>query len=79
MKKLLKLSWVILLLAGCKTQNINFTVPEKTLPARFQQYEDSTSIVDIKWRDYFGDSQLEALIDTALASNIDLNIALERI
>lgn len=79
MKKLLKLSWIILLLAGCKTQNINFTVPEKTLPERFQQYEDSTTIADIKWRDYFGDPSLEALIDTALASNLDLKIALERI
>lgn len=79
MKKLLKLSWIILLLAGCKTQNINFTVPEKTLPERFQQYEDSTSIADIKWRDYFGDPSLEALIDTALTSNLDLKIALERI
>jgi multidrug efflux system outer membrane protein len=79
MNKLFKFSWVILLLAGCKTQNINFTVPEKTLPERFQRYEDSTNIADIKWRNYFGDSYLEALIDTALINNIDLKIALERI
>lgn len=66
-------------MAGCKTQNINFTVPEKTLPDTFQQSGDSTSIADIKWQDYFGDANLEALIDTALANNLDLKIALERI
>ncbi len=79
MKQLLKLSWVILFLAGCKTQNINLTIPEKTLPESFQRYSDSTTIADIKWRDYFADSKLSALIDTALVNNLDLKIALERI
>lgn len=79
MKKLFKLTWVILLLAGCKTRNIHFTVPERTLPASFQRYADTTTIADIQWRNYFADPQLVALIDTALANSPDLKIALERI
>lgn len=79
MKTLFKLTWVILLLTGCKTRNIHLTVPERTLPERFQRYTDSTTIADIKWRDYFADAHLVALIDTALANNPDLKIAMERI
>ena len=79
MKKLFNLIGLILLLAGCKTRNIHFTVPERTLPASFQRYADTTTIADIRWRDYFADPHLVALIDTALAHNPDLKIAMERI
>ena len=79
MKLVLKYTAIILLLAGCKTPNINFTIPEKTLPERFQRYGDSTTIAELKWRDYFGDPHLAALIDTALVHNPDMNVALERI
>lgn len=70
---------MILLVAGCKTRNIHFTVPERTLPGSFQRYADTTTIANIQWRDYFADPQLVALIDTALSNNPDLQIALERI
>lgn len=79
MKRLFKWTWVILLLAGCKTPNIHFTVPERTLPGSFQRYADTTTIAHIAWRDYFADPHLVALIDTALANNPDLKIAFERI
>ncbi len=79
MKKLFKGIGLLLLVAGCKTPNINFTVPERTLPERFQRYSDSTTIADIRWKDYFGDPYLVALVDTALAYNPDMQIALERI
>lgn len=79
MKKLFNLIGLILLLAGCKTRNIHFTVPERTLPASFQRYADTTTIADIRWRDYFADPHLVALIDTALEYNPDLKIAMERI
>ena len=46
MKILFKLTWVILLLAGCKTRNIHFTVPERSLPGSFQRYSDTTTIAD---------------------------------
>jgi len=79
MKKLFNLIGLILLLAGCKTRNIHFTIPEQTLPVSFQRYADSTTIADMQWRDYFADRHLVTLIDTALTRNPDLNIALERI
>lgn len=79
MKRLFKISCVSLLIAGCTTQNINLTIPQKTLPDSFQNSSDATSIADIKWKEYFSDANLVALIDTALANNPDLKIALERI
>ena len=41
--------------------------------------EDSTSIGDILWREFFDDENLKALIDTALANNADLATARFRI
>jgi outer membrane protein TolC len=40
---------------------------------------DSVGIAAQKWRDFFGDEQLTALIDTALSENFDLLIATQRI
>ena len=41
--------------------------------------EDSTSMGDILWRDFFDDENLKALIDTALANNADMETARLRI
>lgn len=40
---------------------------------------DTNNMASIKWREYFKDPYLAALIDTALANNLDLKIALQRI
>ncbi len=76
--KLVLLS-VAVFLVGCKTQNINFTVPERTLPERYLNSLDTTNLGQIKWREYFTDAYLVSLLDSALEHNIDRKIALERI
>ncbi|AJR03961.1 TolC family protein [Siansivirga zeaxanthinifaciens] len=53
----------------------NTTVPEQYS----NQSIDSANIASIKWRDYFSDPYLIALIDTALVNNQELNIMLQRI
>jgi NodT family efflux transporter outer membrane factor (OMF) lipoprotein len=51
-----------------------------TLASRLTQTEpDTTTIAALRWRDYFQDSLLVALIDTALQSNFTLQMALQRI
>lgn len=62
-------------------------VPSKTLleensdvPMRYQnQLEDSLNSASIRWKDFFSDPYLNALIDTALIKNQELNIMLQRV
>src|SRR5690606_13587778 len=41
--------------------------------------DDSTSIAFIPWRDFFNDVTLQTLIDTAIAHNMDLQLAIKNI
>lgn len=65
--------------SSCKTLNTNLTIAEKTIPTSFQLSADTTTIAKINWRTYFADPLLIQLIDTALAGNFDLKMALQRI
>ena len=51
----------------------------KGVPAQYGQSSDSTNSARTKWRDYFTDPYLTALIDTALRNNQELNINLQDI
>lgn len=70
---------VMLLLGGCvpvlqitKTEN-------RSVPASFNNSQDTTNTTKIKWKEYFNDQNLIALIDTALKNNQELNITLQEI
>lgn len=66
--------------SGCKTLSTKVSIPEKKIPESYNlSLTDSTNIATINWREYFADSLLLKLIDTALAGNPDLQIALQRI
>ena len=72
--------FALLIFSGCKTLNTNLTIPEKKIPSSFSSAStDTTSIAEINWRKYFANDILVKLIDTALANNFDLQIALQRI
>lgn len=72
--------FALLIFGGCKTLNTNLSIHEKKIPASFTSPPiDTTSIAKINWRNYFADELLVKLIDTALASNFDLQIALQKI
>ncbi|WP_456462212.1 TolC family protein [Reichenbachiella sp.] len=49
------------------------------IPEQFDQSQDSTNTADMRWRNYFTDPNLVALIDTALANNQELNIFMQEI
>jgi NodT family efflux transporter outer membrane factor (OMF) lipoprotein len=51
----------------------------KTTPASFNGVQDTTNTAKIKWRQYFTDPNLVALIDTALRNNQELNITIREI
>ncbi|GAB3717933.1 TolC family protein [Spirosoma flavus] len=51
----------------------------KPIPVTFAGQRDSVGIASQNWRNFFADPNLVQLIDTALAGNLDLRIATQRI
>ncbi|GAB3002917.1 TolC family protein [Cyclobacterium sediminis] len=49
------------------------------MPETFLDIEDSASIGDISWEEFFNDPNLVSLIETGLENNLDILTALERI
>lgn len=79
--KSLILSSLTITFSGCSSLDTHLSIPEKAVPASFQDQESSTttSIANIDWRQYFADPHLVKLIDTAVSNNLDLQMALQRI
>ena len=73
-----------LLLASCKVGR-NYVRPETGLAdtflgaARPDSLTDTANIADIPWSDFFTDSMLMMLIDSAIANNFDMQAALKNI
>jgi NodT family efflux transporter outer membrane factor (OMF) lipoprotein len=51
----------------------------KAVPTSYSNTQDSTNTAKIKWKEFFTDPNLSALIDTALRNNQELNIILQEI
>jgi NodT family efflux transporter outer membrane factor (OMF) lipoprotein len=49
------------------------------VPEYYNQNQDTANVSTIQWRNYFNDVYLQALIDTALINNQELNIVLQEI
>ena len=85
MKNFINIKHVIVFCIGvviwsCNAPKIVFKESENTIPKQFTNTTlDSTSIAKISWRDYFKDTYLNALIDSALVNNQELNIVLQEI
>ena len=66
---------------SCKVPALVTTKTEnKNVPVSFSSLQDaSANAASIKWKDYFTDNYLKALIDTALKNNQELAITLQEI
>ena len=64
---------------ACKTPSVGLKTANTELPESYNSSQDSTNTAKVKWKDYFTDPYLNALIDTALANNQELNIMLQEI
>lgn len=77
------LIWGLLLMIslwGCKTPQVVTKTENKFIPESFTDTPGNNNVISsTNWRDYFSDSYLIALIDTALANNQELNIMLQEI
>jgi outer membrane protein, multidrug efflux system len=83
MKNYFRYGIIIFLMAvvSCRTGK-NYQRPTVLLPERFSAdslSQDTSSIADISWRNYFSDSILRRLIDNGLVLNFDLQFALRNI
>ncbi len=83
MNNYLKIGLVLIsllsVITSCKTPSNTARTPSKQFPSNFSQIEDSLNIANLSWKNYFTDSFLIDLIDTALVNNQELNITLQEI
>ncbi|MDJ1502987.1 TolC family protein [Xanthocytophaga agilis] len=70
---------ILLLVTACSVPTTSVRTENKKVPASFNNSQDSTNTAKIRWRDFFTDPNLVALIDTALKNNQELNITLQEI
>jgi outer membrane protein, multidrug efflux system len=65
--------------AACSIPAIVERSVNKTVPAGYNNSQDTTNTAKVKWKQFFPDPYLTALIDTALKNNQELNITLQEI
>ncbi|WP_247237590.1 TolC family protein [Telluribacter sp. SYSU D00476] len=65
--------------AACKTPAIVTKTENRVVSASFNGSQDTTNSARIRWREFFTDPNLVALIDTALTNNQELNITRQEI
>ncbi len=72
------LSFVLLMVGfpACKTPGILTRNENKNMPEAYLTNKDTNNTASIKWKEFFTDSLLISLIDTALVNNQELNITL---
>lgn len=66
-------------MTACKDLKIAFKTENKYTPEAYQSSKDTTNTANIKWKSFFKDQYLIALIDTALKNNQELNITMQEI
>lgn len=65
--------------ASCKMFKEPLRVENRKVPASYRTSVDTVNSARIAWRNYFTDTNLVKLIDTALANNQELNITMQEI
>lgn len=73
------ISFLSLLYSSCTGPSLVQRTENKSTPASFNNAQDTTNTAKVKWKEFFTDPYLTALIDTALMNNQELNIVLQEI
>lgn len=71
---------MLILLCSCSIPSS--MIPRKQhddVPVTYQKSTDTLNLAQVRWKEFFTDSNLVALIDTALRNNQELNIVLQEI
>jgi len=70
--KIIKYTGIIglsLLYSACTIPAAHLKQENKNVPANYIDVQDTVNVAKIKWKDFFLDPYLNALIDTALLNN----------
>lgn len=70
---------VLLSLASCNTTKLVEKDANTNVPEQYAAAQDTINSGTVKWKDYFADPYLNALIEEALNNNQELNITLQEI
>ncbi|MBL7952560.1 MAG: TolC family protein [Flavobacteriales bacterium] len=73
------LSLALLLLLSSCVPALKVREARKNAPATYASTTDTTDAASVPWRTFFTDPNLQALIDSALANNQELNIVLQEV
>jgi len=73
------LTIVGIVISSCKAPDLGRQNVYKSVPASYNNSQDSTNTGMLGWKQFYDDPNLAALIDSALANNQELNIALQEI
>lgn len=64
----------VILINSCGIPKVNTLTKKNSLPESFFKNKDTITIADLRWKEFFKDKQLIALIDSALIHNQELKI-----
>ncbi|QNF35143.1 efflux transporter outer membrane subunit [Adhaeribacter swui] len=81
-KKFLKwvgIAFISLSYTACSLPNLVQKNANTTMPASYSNSQDTVNTAKLRWKEFFTDPNLTALIDTALQHNQELNITLQEI
>ena len=78
-RKYLGIILVSFMYSACTVPAVVLKKENKNVPAGYHETKDTVTIAKVKWKDFFRDPYLNALIDTALRNNQELNIILQDI
>lgn len=67
------------LFTACMGPTLSVKSENKQVPASFSNTNDTANVAKTKWRNFFTDANLIALIDTALQNNQELNMMMQEI
>ena len=70
---------VVVLLLGACTVGPDYAEPQLAVPAAYAEAQGATTTSLDRWWQGFGDAELTALIDRAIAGNLDIELATARI
>ncbi|MEO6229757.1 MAG: TolC family protein [Ferruginibacter sp.] len=73
-------AFMLLVLSACKVSK-DVALPTDTSPDTFRNVTttDTASIASIQWKSFFNETSLQQLIDSSIANNYDMQVALKNI
>ncbi len=77
--KYLAIISISLVFTACNVPHLVQKKENSSVPASYNNSQDTTNTAQVKWKDFFTDPYLAALIDSALMNNQELNITLQEI